>query len=79
MIDILKLSNKYYYVACSVDDDTIIKYFKIFMCIFILWCTYNFMLLILELIVLTAVGKLLSETCLIISFCSFIYKHKILL
>jgi hypothetical protein len=79
VIDILKLSNKYYNVACSVDDDNIIKYFKIFICIFILWYTFNFMLLILELIALTAVSKLVSETCLIISFCSFIYTHKILL
>jgi len=49
------------------------------MCIFILRYAFNFMLLILELIVITTVSKLLRETCLIISFCSFIYKRKILL
>jgi hypothetical protein len=64
VIDINNLSNKYN-VACSVDDDdddNIIKYFKIFVCIFMLWYTFNFMRLILELTVLTSVSKLLSET-----------------
>lgn len=78
VIDINKLSNKYYNVVFSFEDDNIIKYFKIFVCIFILWYTFNFVLLILKLIILTTVSKLLSETCLI-SSCSFIYKHKILL
>jgi len=60
VIDINNLSNRYYYVACSVDDN-IIKCFKIFMCMFIL--RYKFILLILELIVLATGSKLLRETC----------------
>jgi hypothetical protein len=53
VIDINKLTNKYYYYVAYSVDDKIIKYFEIFMCIFILREMFKFVLFILELIVIT--------------------------
>lgn len=58
MIDINKLTNKYYYYVAYSVDDNIIKYFEIFIGIFILRDMFKFMLLILELIVITTANRL---------------------